>query len=398
MTKRWSNLIRHGLLGGSLLGALATNARADACHLNDRSDTVVAVTIGIDAGARLSLIGGVEARRCVLDRGDVMARVEVGGGPVRLIAGARARPFDGDGSQVGLEAGLAIDVKGGIGGHLAGSLGPNYAYVALQALFPLTSPPSRPSRAHVGVIVGVAPWALSEPRITQGRPIVVDGRIVRPDVIAHSETPPGAEDRAVKRHFTRSAKHEYSSVWTFLRLAGELHAVGAPAQLFAAALDAADDEVRHAELCGQAAGGLRLAPLAMRHAQPRFTQRTPGALAILAAEAWREGCLNEGAAAEQARLAADDAQGPTRAMLATIARDEATHAALGWAVLSWVHGLAPALVRDATFDDSPGLAAIVDAPMDTALARRGVASAAVTIAATADATAHALARRADLLA
>jgi hypothetical protein len=56
----------------------------------------------------------------------------------------------------------------------------------------------------------------------------------------------------------------------------------------------------------------------------------------LATEAWLDGCLGEGAAAAQAqyalRCAADEG---VRSTLAVIARDEASHAELAWAVLAF---------------------------------------------------------------
>lgn len=109
------------------------------------------------------------------------------------------------------------------------------------------------------------------------------------------------EDRVVRDHFAM-ARHEASSVWTFLRLAEDLAAVGAPSALIAAALDAADDEVRQAEACARAAGGATLAPLAGHIAAPRFAQRSHATLRVLASEAWLEGCINEGAAAREASL------------------------------------------------------------------------------------------------
>lgn len=352
MSNRWKHLVRHGLLGGSLIAAASSSAAADPCDTSDGAS--LGFTLGVDISPKAALIGGVEVRKCVSDKSELMLRLELGGGGIRAIGGARARPFedssyeDGNEKLLGIEAGLAVSLQGDFGAHLAGSYGYNYAYLALQALFPLSTRANRPLVTRTSINAGFSPWSAFESQVVEGRPISVDGRFLAPDVIAQLATVHGAEDRAVRDHFTRSARFEYSSVWTFLRLAAELEAVGAPAHLIAAALDAADDEVRHAEMCAREAGGLQLAPLSMLAAQPRFTQRTHAALAILANEAWAEGCLNEGAAAEEARMASHEAQGSVRETLATIARDEATHASLAWAVLAWVHSLAPAIVRDAT--------------------------------------------------
>ncbi|MGN6110318.1 MAG: ferritin-like domain-containing protein, partial [Kofleriaceae bacterium] len=49
-----------------------------------------------------------------------------------------------------------------------------------------------------------------------------------------------------------------------------------------------------------------------------------------------DGCVAEGVAAEVARIASESAADPVvKDALATIARDEATHAELGWSVLAW---------------------------------------------------------------
>lgn len=399
MSNRWKHLVRHGLLGGSLIAAASSSAAADPCDTSDGAS--LGFTLGVDISPKAALIGGVEVRKCVSDKSELMLRLELGGGGIRAIGGARARPFedssyeDGNEKLLGIEAGLAVSLQGDFGAHLAGSYGYNYAYLALQALFPLSTRANRPLVTRTSINAGFSPWSAFESQVVEGRPISVDGRFLTPDVIGQLASIRSAEDRAVRDHFTRSAQFEYSSVWTFLRLAAELEAVGAPAHLIAAALDAADDEVRHAEMCAREAGGLQLAPLSMLAAQPRFTQRTHAALAILANEAWAEGCLNEGAAAEEARMASHEAQGSVRETLATIARDEATHASLAWAVLAWVHSLAPAIVRDATAE-TPAIVTATE--HDVALVRRGVPSAQITAAARASSVHAATLQLRDLLA
>lgn len=402
MTNRWNHLVRHGLLGGSLLAAASSPVAAEPCDPNSTGDAVVGFTLGVDIAPKAALIGGIEARKCVSDKSELMLRVELGGGGIRVIGGARARPFeDGDYSDDGaqeklaIEAGVSLSLEGDVGAHLSGAYGYSYAYLAVQALFPLTTRGNRPAITRTSINAGFSPWSAFESTVVEGRPISVDGRFVTPAVIAQLAQARGAEDRAVRDHFTRSARFEYSSVWTFLRLAAELAAVGAPAELVAAALDAADDEVRHAELCAREAGGLQLAQLSLLAAQPRFAQRTDAALALLASEAWAEGCLNEGAAAEEARIVAGEAHGSVREALAAIARDEATHAALAWRVLGWIHSLAPAIVADAT-RETPAIVAATE--HDLALVRRGVPSARITAAARAAANRAAALRLRDLLA
>lgn len=401
MSNRWKHLVRHGLIGGSLVAAASAPAAADSCGPNLDNEAVIGLTLGVDVSPKAALIGGVEVRRCISQKTELMGRIELGGGGIRVIAGARARPFedgdyydDGNADLLGIEAGVSMSLQGDFGAHLAGSYGYAYAYLALQANFPLTTRDNRPQITRTSINAGFSPWSAFSSTVVEGRPVSVNGRFITPDVIAQLAIARTAEDRAVRDHFTRSARFEYSSVWTFLRLAAELEAVGAPAYLIAAALDAADDEVRHAELCAREAGGLSLAPLSMLAAQPRFTQRTDSSLAILAHEAWVEGCLNEGAAAEEARIASQEAQGSVRETLATIAADEATHAALAWNVLAWIRSIAPAIVRDAT-RETPAIVAATE--HDVALVRRGVPSERITAAARSSAIHAATTRLRDLV-
>lgn len=386
---RWGNLVRHGLLGTGLVATAAGPAGAECM---EHAEQTVALVVGLDLSPKASLLGGIEARRCVSDGVEVMARFEVGGDAPRLIGGARAYPMhDSDGDterQVGLEAGLLLDFQQRFGAHLGVTYGYNALYFGFQGAFPLGGP-ERPVRT--AIVGGLAPWSLEQERDAVGRPLVTDAGMLRPAFAAPLPWIASREDRAARDYFAFTAQLEYSSVWTFLRLAAELAAVGAPAALVAAALDAADDEVRHAELCAAAAGQVTLLPLAMSAAQPRFTARTPAALARLAVEAWCEGCLNEGGAAEQAHLASREATDPARAaMLATIALDERGHAELSWRVLAWLFEVAPDVTSDALADlpAPPQGAADVD---DPALVRHGVPSARMAMHARAFAasTAHA---------
>ncbi len=373
MPSRWSHLARHGLLGSTLLTiAAARPAAAESCD-NETASTI-GVVLGIDFAPNARLMGGIEGRRCVGDQSEVFVRFELGHG-TRMIVGGRVRPFESmsdesDKEKLGLEAGIAMESSGKLGAHLAATYGYHFAYLAAQGLFPLSGR-ERPARASM--LFGVSPSALGgTTTVSEGRPLIHDGKLVRP-AIAMMPFARSAEDRAVRDHFASSAQLELSSVWTFLRLAAELAAVGAPDELIALALDAADDEVRHAGMCARAAGGVELTPLAITAAQPRFTSRSKAALSTLAIEAWFEGCLNETAAAEEARLAAGEAEGIVGRMLETIARDEQRHAELSWAVLAWVYDVAPGVARAALID-APGLPRVAHATQDPALARRGVAS------------------------
>jgi hypothetical protein len=379
---RWSHLVRHGLIGTSLVGA-ATPAIAGPCvdpidGPYEADKTWVGLSISVDFAPKLALSGGLEVRTCLSNKVDGVVRLEMGSAGARIVAGARVKPFaggaykdEGAAASLGAEATLGLEMVGDFVAQVAAMYSPRYTYLAAQGSFALSDPTkvTRPRRGSI--VLGFAPAGLTrESPGVPGRPIRVAGRALAPDVVAFGGTR-CAEDLAVRDHLARAAQLEYSSVWTFLRLAAELAAVGAPAELVARALDAADDEVRHAELCARAAGGLALAQLSMSAAQLRFTRRSLHALATLAAEAWSEGCLNEGAAAEEAWLASAEAHGPARSMLATIARDEDGHAALAHDVLAWVHLVAPEVARSAIAVQPENIGART--VEDPALARRGVA-------------------------
>jgi hypothetical protein len=176
-----------------------------------------------------------------------------------------------------------------------------------------------------------------------GRPLRTDEGVLVPPVFALRER---AARRLPLDRATRAAladvwiddsRAECASIPTFVALARDLAASGAPAALVARALVAAEDEVRHTELCRELAGdlaGLEIDP--MLYAPPPSTDADRrDALLRMALEAWFDGVLGEGAAASRAARAARTATDPVaRAALAVIARDEHRHAELGWAVLS----------------------------------------------------------------
>jgi hypothetical protein len=204
-----------------------------------------------------------------------------------------------------------------------------------------------------------AEWLLDEYSVGNGvripptfqMPLIgpVDGRPLRTEegVVTLCEAARGAaangrapdcEDASIADAWARDAQAEAASVPAFLQLAAELLAHGAPHALVARALDAAEDEIRHAYACARMAS--RLSGTAVRPVLPDVAPRPPLAgpagIARLAVESWLDGCVGEGAAAERAGLAARAATDPTaRRTRARIARDEARHADLGWHVLAW---------------------------------------------------------------
>ena len=146
--------------------------------------------------------------------------------------------------------------------------------------------------------------------------------------------------RFVGQQWIDDAFMEHASVAAFARFALHLMALGAPSDLVEDTQRAMADELRHARLCFE---------IAARYG----VSATPGALdfgQVDAAEPWtdiltttiREGCVGETVAALIAGRAAAAAVDPqARALLQTIAEDEARHASLAWRFVAWavkVHG------------------------------------------------------------
>ena len=128
-------------------------------------------------------------------------------------------------------------------------------------------------------------------------------------------------------------------------------AVGAPAELVAAAHQAALDEVRHARLCFALAEGYRGVPVAPSPFPFDGHVTVSADLAALAASTAREGCIGETLSAliatEQLAHATDPA---VRRALEIIARDESRHAELAWRTVAWALEEGDARVRMAVVE------------------------------------------------
>ncbi len=150
---------------------------------------------------------------------------------------------------------------------------------------------------------------------------------------------PGVDARSARglaRSWARAGEFEHASIGAFVDLAADLRVHGAPGALVARCEAAAADERDHTARCFALAS--RYAGREVRPGvdAPAPTRRQAPPIAVLATEALRDGVVNEGAAAvlaaEQLRACTDPAAAEA---LAVIARDEATHAELGWSILEW---------------------------------------------------------------
>ncbi|MCY1054672.1 hypothetical protein [Nannocystis sp. SCPEA4] len=143
-------------------------------------------------------------------------------------------------------------------------------------------------------------------------------------------------DRAALRdYWTWVAREEHASITAFERLAVALRERGAPRSLIVGAQMAAQQEADHAARCfalASAYAGQSLEPCALVVEDTG----TP-TLVTLALEALIDGCLGEGSSAAEAALlvGGGDTAKAVHDTLVVIARDEAEHAALSWAVLEW---------------------------------------------------------------
>jgi hypothetical protein len=143
---------------------------------------------------------------------------------------------------------------------------------------------------------------------------------------------------AVGRWLAHAAWLEAASIPAFIYLARELEAHGAPRGLARAALAAARDEVRHARVMRQVAHRYGATVPTVDVALP--VERTLEQLAI---ENAVEGCVRETWGAVVAMWQSHRAIDPElRAIYRGIADDEARHAALGWAIDTWVKTRLPA--------------------------------------------------------
>lgn len=150
-------------------------------------------------------------------------------------------------------------------------------------------------------------------------------------VVQYGRRPEGFCDVApcetVEDHLRRAGHHEAESVRAFERIARELAAFGAPAELVAAAEEAADQERAHAARIAR----LLAEPVAI--ARDALPLRDLFAFAIDNA---REGCVGEAYAALANVVQARAAGSPVlRAHFAAIAADELGHAALAHAIADW---------------------------------------------------------------
>jgi hypothetical protein len=257
---------------------------------------------------------------------------------------------------IGLPAlvmGLGACFIGGVLGVM-GLFGPRRKWSVLESLVAIAV------ASLPWILVIILPWGAGSP----GRPLRVGRsralpRVLRrkraralPDAGAEAPDPsrvPGALRRVLAALWLADARAEHASVPAFERLAEDLTAAGAPDHLVAWARRAALEEVGHAAVCFAIASAYAGRELSAS-SDPFAPAWAPGAesqslrIRRLALESLTDGCLEEGHAAECARLAAEHARDPyLRQELERIAREEAGHADLAVAVVVWALAEDPSL-------------------------------------------------------
>ncbi|MCC7536877.1 MAG: hypothetical protein IT379_11715 [Deltaproteobacteria bacterium] len=356
-------LARRLLLGGAAAGGLAATLLSSPCHASADATAFgdFGVYVGYTWGEGGGFTWGIEGRVGAIagDEWDL----ECGG--ETLFAGAGVARL----GLVDLE-----DLRLGLAGQLGATVGPGAAMfdAGLGYRFGEHGGPSLPLGLDLQVwgldtMVNVDPLlrggfvggGLRYPAMDRAFGCVVEGRPLhdeqgRAPLPALRALAPfvlrSERDVALAGEWSRRARAEWASVPAFLQLAEQLEHARAPRTLVARALVAAADEVRHAMLTAGATSRIARAPVAFDRVTPATRAPAFGrpALVRLAVESWLDGCLGEGGAAakaaHEAELAEDDG---IRAMQRSIATEEASHAELGWDVMTWAMRAGGEEVREA---------------------------------------------------
>jgi hypothetical protein len=195
-----------------------------------------------------------------------------------------------------------------------------------------------------------------------GRPFLVDDRarvaalVERADWRA-SGTPevaslPPSVRSGLARHWAEAARMEHASIAAFARFVLQLLALGAPPDLVVDAQRAMEDETRHAQLAFGLASAYAGADIGPGRLSTRGSLEAMDLRSILATT-FAEGCIGETVAALDATEALEhvrDRDPAVAAVLATIAADEARHAALAWRSVAWMVRTFGQAARDALED------------------------------------------------
>jgi hypothetical protein len=180
----------------------------------------------------------------------------------------------------------------------------------------------------------------------EGRPFIVDDVLRVAPLVARADwsvtlaplsTQLSAASRtAIARVWQRRAQFEHASVASFARFTLELLSVGAPADLVAAATQAAGDEVEHARACFGVASAFAGEPIGPGPLPVAGALDGRRSLAEIASAAVVEGCIGETCAALEAAATHAATGCPVLSpLMEKIAADEQIHAELAWRFVAW---------------------------------------------------------------
>lgn len=216
--------------------------------------------------------------------------------------------------------------------------------------------PMSPCRACV-LDSGAGIWRCAEECFQLGRPFLVQGEAVLPEIesgstwIGTNSWSPSTLDNAMAKragaYWLECARMEHASVAAFSRFALQLMHLGAPPERLEETAQAMQDEIAHAKVCfalaerysgrAQSAGTLEVSQALHHELDP----------AQIAVSLFLEGCVGESVAAleasEMSRLSTDP---EVRDVLRKIAEDEHQHALLAWRSLGWMFECLPASSRN----------------------------------------------------
>jgi hypothetical protein len=187
---------------------------------------------------------------------------------------------------------------------------------------------------------------------SDGRPFVIAGVARQARLHANTsnrERSPALSEALRERlaaHWAAVARAEHASIASFAQFGARLLALGAPPTLVRAALAAADDEVRHAELALARASQYAQTALEFGALDTSGAGNPRESLADTVLACVREGCIGETLAALELETLADACDDPElAASLRAIADDEARHAALAWQFVQWALAREPGLAK-----------------------------------------------------
>ena len=125
----------------------------------------------------------------------------------------------------------------------------------------------------------------------------------------------------------------------------ELVAVGAPPGLVERAAAAIADEVRHARMAFGMASELLGRPVGPSPIDVAGAVTGQPELAEVCLATFSDGCIEEGIAAEQARVAAASCPGKPGRIWTAVAAEEEAHAELAWSAVEWMLSRQPDLAE-----------------------------------------------------